>query len=150
MITEKQILALNRIKYKFVTINDFEIDVRNWLKILVDDGSVEVGEIRNYLEITDAQYNKLTSNKDKVPSTYHTPKPRSKLLVSYCIRMQKYLIRQKDKNVIYHYFLNKEKVRRYVNLDNLENIENQLKELISKSAPETKDLAFYFVNKRSL
>lgn len=148
MITEKQKLALNRIKYKFVTINDFDIETRNWIKKLIDAGSVEVGDIRNYLEITDANYNKLTGVVKVV--NYNPPKKKTKLLISYSVRQKMYLVKNKDKNIIYQYFLNKEKVRRFIYLENLENIENQLKELVIKSAPETKDLAFYFQIKRSL
>ena len=71
MNKEKQQQTVKRIKDKFVTINDFnDKEVRLWINELIKNDIVKVSSKRNYLEISDFNYNTFFEKKMDVSRVY--------------------------------------------------------------------------------
>lgn len=135
MNKEKQQQTVKRIKDKFVTINDFnDKEVRLWINELIKNDIVKVSSKRNYLEISDFNYNtffekKIIVKDNKVLMDYkkhklinvikRNPNPEKYPSANYCIK-----------------FTSDTTTRHYVKLNEALDIELQVRKFLEVAMPE--------------
>ncbi len=135
MTKEKQQQTVKRIKDKFVTINDFnDKEVRLWINELIKNDIVKVSSKRNYLEISDFNYNtffekKIIVKDNKVLMDYkkhklinvikRNPNPEKYSSANYCIK-----------------FTSDTTTRHYVKLNEALDIELQVRKFLEVAMPE--------------
>ena len=151
MITDKQKSVLKRIKNNFYTINDFDNDSRIWIKELIEKNIIKVGNIRNYLEVAETNYNLLINNENIIIKTNKVEKVEVNYFIVYWFyrfhKNVKYINVEPDCNYFIRFCIKKAHYRVYVKLDNsinTTNIENQIEKYIRENYADAKDYEIRF------
>ena len=139
MTKETQQQTAKRIKDKFVTINDFnEIEVRIWIDDLIARGVIAVSIKKNYLEISDTNFNLILNGKD-LPDVKIKKVKQKGLIVRYLKRDSLKRKIELDKEYRLRYCYLGQVFIHYANFEK-NNIENQIIEFITPLLiPEVKD-----------
>jgi hypothetical protein len=151
MITDKQKSVLKRIKNDFYTINDFDNDSRIWIKELIEKNIIKVGNIRNYLEIAETNFNLLMNNENIIIKTNKVEKVEVNYFTVYWFfrfhKNIKYITVEPDCNYFLRFCIKRNHYRVYVKLDNsinITNIENQIEKYIRENYAGAKDYEIRF------
>jgi hypothetical protein len=141
--------TVKRIKDKFVTINDFnDKEVRLWINELIKNDIVKVSNHKNYLEISDVEYNRFFNieilRKGRLVIDYKKQK-----LINVIKRNNIDSDKYPNANYIIK-FASNTTTRHYVKLDEDKDIESQVRNFLDVVMPEHyKNKEYIFMYKDS-
>ena len=126
MITENEKLVLNRIINEHVKLTNFGKNNQIFIQKFIDLGLITISEIRNYLELSDDNYNKIINETYIKDGNIH-------ITAFYYIRTKILKDRFADCNIAFNYFFKGATYYNYVRVDTLsnDNIKNAIQGLLT-------------------